>query len=231
MSAIARIPPQTRDVPAPPPDLAPDSFAARLYAMLGPVAEQDPFAAWSLLILCNAIGGEYQLVEDWVRDTPDGPGWSLLLDLDRCPAEALPWLGQFVGVRLFPGSTPAEQRQRIASTAGFKRGTRDALIGAARATLTGAQTVIFRERDGAAQGHPAAPDYAYYLTVTTYDSQTPNPAATLAALLAQKPGGIVLTYQHTTGQTYQQLHTNHASYAAVKAAYPTYAGVRDDQPV
>ena len=214
----------------PPEELLPDTFAARLYAMLAPLAQWDAEAAWSLLILVNAIGGQFQLVEDWVRDTPDGaPGWSLLRDLDRCPPEALPWLAQFVGVRLLAGATDAQNRARIASTDGFRRGTRDAMVGAARATLTGVGTVVFRERDGAELGHPAAPEYAYYLGVRTYSSQTPNPTATLAALMAQKPGGIVLDYRTVAGQDYTSLKTNHATYAAVKAAYRDYAAVVTDE--
>lgn len=212
--------------PAPPVELTPEAFAARLYAMLAPLAQQDADTAWSLLILINAIGSMYELVEDWVRDTPDGPGWSLLLDLDRCPDEALPWLAQFAGVRLLPGSSTDDQRARIASTDGFRRGTRAALIGAAAATLTGAQSVVFRERDSTA----AAPDYAYFLTVKTYTSQTPNPTATQQALLAQKPAGIVLTYTTAPGQDYQTLRTNHATYAAVGTAYPSYQAARDDTP-
>ena len=51
------------------------------------------------------------------------------------------------------------------------------------------------------------PDYAYYLTVSTYRSQTPDPAATEAAIRAQKPGGIVLTYRSLDGQTYDQVRT------------------------
>jgi hypothetical protein len=219
-----------RDLPPPPAGLAPDTFAGRLYAMLAPLAQQDPQVGWSLLILANAIGTEYQLIEDWVRDTPAGPGWSLLLDLDRCPDEALPWLGQFVGVRVLPGSSEADQRARIASTDGFRRGTAAALIGAAKATLTPPATVIFRERDGAGQGNAAAPDYAYYLTVSTYADQTPDPAATLNALLAQKPAGIVLAYRTAVGQDYQQLKTGNATYAAVKAAYADYNAVRTDEP-
>jgi len=128
----------------PPSTLIPETFAARLYGMLAPLAQWDAGNAWSLLILCNAIGVQFQLVEEWVRDTPDGaPGWSLLVDLERCPPEALAWLAQFVGVRLVPGASEDQNRARIASTDGFRRGTRDALIGAARATLTGAGTVIF----------------------------------------------------------------------------------------
>jgi hypothetical protein len=224
MSTVRSIP------PVPPATLTPDTFAGRLYDSLAPLAKADPENQWALLILCNAIGAMYQLIEDLVRDTPEGPGWSLLLDLNRCPPEALPWLGQFAGVRTLPGSSEADMRARIASTDGFRRGTRDALIGAARATLTGAQTVVFRERDGASQGDPSSPNFAYYLTVTTYTDQTPDPTATLRALLAQKPGGIVLAYRTAAGQSYAQLNTNHPDYAAVKAAYPTYADVRDDEP-
>src|SRR5437764_7240325 len=122
----------------------------------------------------------YQLVEDLVRDTLDGPGWSALVDLDRCPDVALPWLAQLVGVRLLPGSTPDEQRARIASTDGFRRGTRDAMIAAARATLTGAGTVILRERDGDPVAEPI--DYAYRLTAITYADETPDASATEQAL-------------------------------------------------
>jgi hypothetical protein len=118
-------------------------------------------------------------------------------------------------------------RQRIASTDGFQRGTVAALRGAAQATLTGAKTVLLRERD-----HDPAdtPNYAYYLTVTTYTSQTPNPAATLAALLAQKPGGIVLTYHTLAGQDYLTLRTNHATYNDVRTTYASYDAVRTDTP-
>jgi hypothetical protein len=213
---------------APPLELTPDTYADRLYAMLEPLAERDFEFAWSLLILCNAIGVPFQLVEDLVRDTEEGVGWSVLLDLDRCPPEALPWLAQFVGVRLLAGSTESEQRARIASTDGFKRGTREALIGAAQATLTGARKVTLRERDGDKALEPIA--YAYRLTVTTYASQTPDPAATLAALLAQKPGGLVLEFHTAIGQDYATVKSRFATYAALDAAYPDYLAVATDEP-
>ena len=210
-----------------PAELAPDSFAARLYTMLAPLATEDFDNAWSLLIYCNAIGVMFQLIEDIVRDTPEGPGWSALLDLDRCPDQALPWLGQFIGVRIPAGYTPDQARARIASTDGFRRGTRDALIGALQPTLTGARTVLFYERSG----DPAVkPDYAYYLTVRTYTTQTPDEAASLRALLAQKPGGIVLDYKAVVGQSWQQLKNSGRTWAQVKADYPTWNAVRSDQP-
>lgn len=203
-----------------PPGLEPEPFAGRLYDALAPLAAADATVGWALLILCNGIGLMFELVEEWVRDNPDGPGWSLLMDLDRCPDEALPWLGQFVGVRLLPDSTPAQQRARIASTDGFKRGTRQALIGAATATLTGRRTVLFRERDGD----------PYVLGVQTYTDQTPNPAATQSALVAQKPGGLVLNYTVTGGQTWQQVRDNHATWQSVKNAYIDWQAVATDEP-
>jgi hypothetical protein len=219
-----------RDLPDPPTALAPDTFAARLYGMLAPLAQLDPDAGWSLLILHNAIGVMYQLVEDWVRDTADGPGWSLLMDADRCPNEALPWLGQFAGVRVLPGSDADAQRARVKSTDGFRRGTRAALVGAAQATLTGAKTVVFRERDGAEMGYPNPPEVAYCLTVITYTAQTPDPTATLNALIAQKPGGIILQYRTAAGQDYQSVKDGYATYALVASTYHDYIALANDEP-
>lgn len=213
--------------PDPPADLAPESFAARLYDALAPLAQVDPENAWALLIYCNALGSMYQLVEDLVRDTPDGPGWSALLDVERCPDVALPWLAQLVGVRLLPGSTADEQRERIGSTDGFRRGTRAAMIAAAQATLTGDRFVGLRERDG----DPAdKPDYAYFLTAITYTEETPDPAATEAALIAQKPGGIVLDFRVAAGQDWQAVRTNNPTWQAVKDRYVNWAAVKADEP-
>jgi hypothetical protein len=218
---------EPRDLPAPPAGLVPQAFAARLYAMLAPLAQQDPNAGWSLLIYCNALGTMFELVEDWVRDTAAGPGWSEFLDLQRCPDVALPWLGQFAGVRVLPGSSPAEMRARIASTDGFKRGTVAAMKGAAAATLTGAQAVHIRERSG---GPTTSPEYAYHLEVLTYTAQTPDQAATLAALVAQKPGGLVIHYSVADGQNWQEVKDLNADWAAVRSGYVSWGAVMTATP-
>jgi len=209
------------DSPDPPTDLTPESFAETLYVALAPLARQDPDYDWSLLILCNAIGAMYQLLDDLERDTPEGPGWSPLVDLNRCPDDALPWLAQFVGVRLLPDTTPAEQRARILATDGWRRGTREAIESATAATLTGTKSVVVRERDGGD---------AYALRVQTLVRETPDSAATLSAILSQKPAGIVLTYQTLTGQDYQTVKTTNANYTAVKTKYATYTGMTNDTP-
>jgi hypothetical protein len=221
---VRRLPPvryAAEDDPVPPPDLLPESFAERMYVALAPLAQSDPEQAWSLLTYMNAIGVMFQLLDDLLRDSPEGPGWSSLMDLNRCPPEALPWLGQFVGVRMPASYTPDQQRARIVATDGWKRGTVDAIKGAASATLTGNKTVFLHER---------AYNDAYRLQVTTYDSQTPDPSATQAAIVSQKPAGIVLDYQHVRGQTYQQVRDRFASYQLVKTTYASYDAVRNDTP-
>ena len=212
---------------SPPPELEPEPFAARLYGMLAPLAQYDPSYGWALLAFVNASTLAYEQVEEWVRDTPEGPGWSLLLDVNRCPPEALGWLGQFVGVRLLKNASDEDNRDRIAATDGFKRGTPAAIKGAAQATLNGNRSVFLNERD-----HDPAdkPDYAYYLTVQTYAGQTPDPAATRNAILAQKPGALILTYICTAGQIYDQVRTRFATYADLEAAYPNYQAVWTDAP-
>lgn len=165
-----------------------------------------------------------QDIENLVSDGPNGePGWSGILDLARVPDYALEWLAQFVGVRLPAGLTAAQKRTRIQNTDGWKRGTVAALRGAILPFLTGNQTVILRERDSS----------AYHFTVTTYTSQSgdaANQAKILAALVEQKPAGLVMAYQVQTGQDYQSLLTGNPLYSNVFANFATYQGVVTAQP-
>jgi hypothetical protein len=198
--------------PPVPPGLTPQAFAADLYQALAPLTAQEPYNGFSLLILCNAIGVMFQMVDDWVRDQPQGPGWSLLLDINRCPTEALGWLGQFVGVRI-PGSlTDAQQRAWILSMIGFRRGTPAAMIAAVQATLTGTKTVTLVERDGD----------PYALTVKTIAGETTP--ATSAAILSQKPAGITLGTTGTGGvQTWGTLKTRNATWAVELGKYGNWS--------
>lgn len=141
------------------------------------------------------------------------PGWSQILDIDRAPAEVLPWLGQFVGVAVTIGLTVQQQRDQIKNVNSWARGTRDAMIAAAQATLSGNKSVTFIERNGD----------PYTLTVITKTSETPVPSVTLQALVDQKPAGVILNYQNITGQTYFDLFTtNAASYSIAFGEYATY---------
>jgi hypothetical protein len=203
------------------------SVAQRIYDDLAPLAYDDANQLYALANFVAAMSEQIQVVEDYARDTTDGlPGWSAILDADRAPAAVLGYLGQFVGVPLKAGLSEAAQRARVKAVGGWNRGTPAAIIAAAQQYLTGVKTVILRERDPAA----CALQPAYGLTVITYTAQTPNSAAVLAALLEQKPAGIVLNYQVKPGQDYQSLMTNHPTYSNIYSSYLTYQGIVVDQP-
>lgn len=207
---------------AEPPDPPPlDSFADALYDALLPLAWQDAAVGFHLAYFCGSIGTMFQAVADVARDDEDGPGWSAVVDVNRCPDAWLGWLAQFVGVSLVPGTTPDEQRTRILSTDGFRRGTVEAIRSAAQLHLTDSRAVIFTERFGGD---------AYVLAIRTLLLETPDPAVTRADILAAKPAGIVLDYSTQTGQTYDAVNVAYASYAVVIATFDTYEDLRANLP-
>lgn len=206
------------------------SSAEDVYQGLGPWAWKDTEdERWSLLEMVEAIvgGNRLQLLDDIVRDSEAGPGWSKVLNLELAPEEWLGWLAQFVGVRTRAGLSDAAQRARIAGTDGFRRGTPGALEAAARQYLVGpdgtgeSAYVIINERLGG---------FAYRLGILTLESQTPDEQAVLNAILEQKPAGIVLTFSTVPGQTYEALRTAFDSYQDIKDAYATYDDLRSNLP-
>lgn len=198
-----------------------DSFAAELYEQLAPLAYADADHGYPLAQFCATIGSLFQEIDDLARDDGAIPGWGKLVDVELAPEDALPYLGQFIGVTVNEALLVPARRDQIRKPQGFDRGTRTAIIDAAQATLTGAKTVTLVERVGGD---------AYAITVITRTAETPNPAATLAALQAAKPAGLKLTHTVVAGQTFAQLKAGYATFAAVTAHYPTLAGVRDAIP-
>lgn len=203
------------------------SFGERLYGQLEPVAKRDEELGWHLLILCGAAGAMFQEIEDYARDTDESVGWSSVVDLERAPDKFLPWLAQLVGVRTTPplaGETAvahsARMRDRIALTDGFKRGTRAAMIGAAQQHLTGTKYVLLNERNGS----------AYQLGVITQLSETPDTAATLRALNASKPAGIILNYTTVSGNSYLAIRAAFNTYTLAHADYADYTAMRANPP-
>src|SRR5215831_5384843 len=202
------------------PSLSP--FAQRVYDRLQPLTWDEPDQSWALALYIASISLMWDEVDLWASDGPNGEvGWSILLDPTRCPDNALDWLGQFVGVQLDDSLTRQQKIDLIMARLGFQRGTPASMIAAAKHTLTGSQTVIFRER------HPDA----YALDVLTFTAETPNPAATEAAIRSMKPAGILLTYYCYDGQDYQLIYDTFATYQAIYDTYATYQDVLIDNPI
>lgn len=177
--------------------------------------------------LGDYLGGlslPFELVETWASDTDTHIGWSLLLDVDRCPVEALPWLAQMIGMTLDTSLSEANQRQQISQAGNWKRGTLPAMQAAPAPYLTGSKAVIVRERyDGSGNDAP------YYMEVITFDAETPNPTLVEAAVRKQKAAGIILTYVHLAGEDYQTVKDENATYGVLKSNYLTYGGVKSHQ--
>lgn len=203
------------------------TVADRLYqGELAPLAYDDPSHNGSLRTLVDAVGGMFQQVATLAEDDGRLPGWSILLDVDRCPGYALPWLGQFVGVTVDATLDEAGQRDQIRNESGMARGTPAAMIAAAQRFLTGNKTVYMIERDASV----CASEPAYGLKMMTRTDETPDQAAVLAALTAAKPAGIILEYELIDGQTWQDVIDNYPTWADVIATYATWQDVIENTP-
>lgn len=148
-------------------------------------AQVDPLAA-----ICDAVGLLLRAFEAMVDE---GGGPSPLGDPDRIDPGALPWLGQFVGVRVTEGSPPAQQAAEIWRAAGLRRGTIPAMREAVQAHLTGSRQVKIYEHYG---GNP------YRIRVEVLASEVVDAAAAEAAARSQKPGGLVMEWGVVTQPTW-----------------------------
>lgn len=185
--------------------------AEELYSALGPFTVGDEDNDWHLLRFCDALTSVLtERVHEIAADRDGRPGYQIVFDPEACPSYALAYLGQFVGVALEPALSEDEQRRKITVPEGWRRGTTAAMISAVQRTLTDTQTVIFQER---------YPDNAYNLSVRTLAEETPDEAATLRAILTQKPIGIKLSYEAIVGLTWDDLAAEYSDWDAVSAAF------------
>ena len=202
-----------------------DEVTGEVYDSLEPLAYADAAHGYALLHLCQAIGLNYQTPYEWAHDSPEEePGFSLLLDVDRCPADALPWLAQFVGVSFVEGLLDeAGQRDQIRERPLWARGTLPAILDAVRETLTGTRTVAATERTGG---------NAYRLRITVETSETPDSDVTEAAALSLLPAGNVLTLV-VVGEvtTYERVAAAYADYNELSTTFATYGDLRENTPI
>jgi hypothetical protein len=160
------------------------SVGVELYEANEPLAYADELNDWALAALCESIGAMWQAVADLSEDRDGRPGWAVLVDVETTPDNALPFLAQIPGVKLTHGATAVVQRDEVRRRSGQARCRPASMRLEAEPTLTGTQSVRILERVTS----------AWTLTVITRTSETPDPAATLAALMRQKVGGDVLTH-------------------------------------
>lgn len=127
---------------------APDTCA--LWKRTGWAKDKDE--THTLLRWLAGIGQMLNKVDGISRDSFDAegnvaPSWSTVLDINRCPTYALPWLGQFVGARLPPGLRDDQQRYIIENSPGWMRGTPVAILAAANRFLLPGYVATLVERD------------------------------------------------------------------------------------
>jgi len=188
----------------------------RIYDALAPLAENDAEQEYALAIFCGGIAAMFDQVADLSRDTEDSPGWGVIMDPEKTPF--IDWLAQFPGVVIPGGVDDATAREWLSNTDGRNRGTPAAIEGAAKAFLVGDKTVYLIERFGS----------PYRLQVTTWESETPDPVRVEAAVRAQKPAGLVLTYSVIKGGDFKTLRDTHSDFADVKATFTDFDDVRSD---
>lgn len=164
-------------------------FAEQAKLVLAPLMTDD------LEAYIDGIGEMFAEVEDFAREDADGNvPWSHLLDPEEVTTTAgLYWLAQLAGVKAPPGLELEPLRTVVELANGRRRGTLAYMVEVLQAQLTGTKTVYTVER---------YTDSAYRLQITTNSDETPDPDAALAAVMAVKPAGIVLTFNDVTGITW-----------------------------
>lgn len=222
-----------------------------LYQGLGPIPHlknqqglDDKYLGYPLLKWLDGIGQILGRITDLAMTDPDTGdiGWSIILDPDRCPTYALPWLAQLVGVRFdATQNTDAAQRAAIKAEQSWQRGTPAAIQAAAAKYLNPGQSVQIYERDTSPYhltvvitlGQFTAGTYsqlsATYATYAAYAAAASTYALPLypqalieAAILSQKPAGLIMVIEALNGITYGTLGGRYETYAALDAAFATY---------
>ena len=104
------------------------------------IKDHDAETNYPLYGMLHGATQNIESINALIRDNvgPDGtvqtegeymgaPGWSQIMDIDRCPNDGLPWLGQFVGVRLNPALSKSDKKKKITSWQSFQRGNPESM--------------------------------------------------------------------------------------------------------
>lgn len=207
----------------------PEASAAALeiYAGLEPAFTQDDEDRDFIdLRICMAItAGRLDLLHSYlIDDITNLPAWAVIFDPETAPEEALPYLSQFSGAILTPEMDEAARRKAIQVPEAFSRGRLASLEAVAKRRLTGTKAVVVTER---------YTENAWRLRVETLEEETPDPAGTVADIVAyQKPIGIVLFFNQRVAWTWGEAKASleFPTWADVKAGFPTWFDYRTFEP-
>lgn len=191
--------------------------ADAIYGGLGrTIARGDEDADWPILTAIEAGYRRASIAEALVTDQPGRAAWHALGDVWATPDPAN--LGQWVGLTPRPELTDAEQRQRIIDRPEWKVGTPAYFEAVAREYLTGGRRVELYARTG-----PPGREYER-AQVRIFRHQLPDGnEPRLRAALASAKGLIALDVLIANGRNYLQIRDSYPTYAAARAALPTYA--------
>lgn len=195
-------------------------LAEQFFGALGFHAEDDEANDWPLLRFCAAWIAPLEPVNEIVRERGDSPPWGVLFDVDNCPAWALPFLAQYVGVVITPEMSEDQIRNEILEPTGWARGREPAIRIAAQRTLTGDQRVIIRPRTPEAGVH----------YIRTLKSETPDEERTRAVLRAALPAWEVLDYAAIDGVTWGDIAASYEDWAEILATFDGWADLADILP-
>lgn len=180
------------------PNIIPDPLGDDFYESVKPLAFDDPNNDYALKTVAYGFAQMFKQAEQYGRTDEDGnPGWSILFDVSRVPADALPYLAQYVGERIPVGTSEADARARIVAKQNQQRGTPASIIAAAKSKLYGNKFVALIER---LNGD------AYKMRVITNAYETPYTDQTLTNLVPN-PSAEVNTTGWTSGQSLSRVTT------------------------
>ncbi len=144
----------------------------------------------------SAMGPALRLADEADPDTSVS-GTAEIANPAVAPRPWLLWLAWMLGLDI--SAIPADEQRAAVPQAALlrQRGTKAAIRRAVQRTLTGSKSC--RVYWNLSTSDP------YLITVVTLTAQTPDSAASLAAALTEKPAGLDLEVQDTTGATYDEL--------------------------
>jgi hypothetical protein len=182
----------------------------------------DPSAP--LRKLCESLTLPVQFVYDLVRERDDARAWTILFDPDRCPAECLPYLAQYVGVVITAEMSEAQIRNEIREPTGWARGRPPAIRIATARTLKPVDDeelmVIIRART-------PGPGQHYIRTLL---SQTPEPDRSEYVIRKAVPAWEVLDYAAIDGVVFTDTAASWADFGSLAADKASFRDLAETLP-